>query len=254
MNFTELLETIDTYAREYIRYVLSVASRTAFKDEAGDFDPKLINFSLISVILGSFLFDRFVRHAGFSQSDMLDRVVRVFSTWLFIGLVLYIGLNFRSRTRIGFSPSLTIVLRVLPVAFMLSTYAATVMAQIARLFASAACSAWWGYSLLTLAETTIILIFLPISVARYVEYDHAPTVDHAVGHSFGRARTLALSLLVIGVIVSVRAFAIMGELVGAAPAVYAAEVKLCGNDRSCVARQSEPKAVRDELREIAECF
>ena len=254
MNFTELLETIDTYAREYIRYVLSVASRTAFKAEAGDFDPKLINFSLISVILGSFLFDRFVRHAGFSQSDMLDRVVRVFSTWLFISVVLYVGLNFRSRIKIGFSPSLTIVLRVLPVAFMLSTYAATVMAQIARLFASAACSAWWGYSVLTLGEVAIIVMFLPISVARYVEYDHSPAIKHPARHSFGWVRTLALSLLVVGVIVSVRAFAIMGEIVGAAPGVHAAEVKLCGKSSPCVARQSEHKAVRDELREIAECF
>lgn len=254
MNFTELLETIDTYAREYIRYVLSVASRSAFKAEAGDFDPKLINFSLISVIFGSFLFDRFVRHAGFSQGDMLDRVVRVFSTWLFIGVLLYVGLNFRSRTRIGFSPSLTIVLRVLPVAFMLSTYAATVVAQIARLFANSACAAWWGYSVLTLAETAIILMFLPISVARYVEYDHSPPTEHPVKHTFGAARTAWLSVLVVGVIISVRGFVVMGELVSGAPAVYAAELKLCGTDKSCVSRLSVRRAVRDQLREIAECF
>ena len=254
MNFGEILETIDTYAREYIRYVLSVASRTAFKAEAGAFDPKLINFSLISVIIGSYLFDRFVRHAGFSQGDMVDRIVRVFSTWLFIGVVLYVGLNFRSRIKIGFSPSLSIVLRVLPVAFMLSTYAATVIAQMARLVTSSGCAAWWGYSVLTIAETVIILMFLPISVARYVEYDHAPAAEHPVGHSFSAARTACLSLVVIGVIILVRVFVVMDELVAAAPAVYAAEVKLCGNDKSCAARKTEHRAIRDELREIAECF
>ncbi len=254
MNFSEILETVDTYAREYIRYVLSVASRTAFKAEAADFDPKLINFSLISVALGSYLFDRFVRHAGLSQGDLIDRMVRIFSTWLFIGVVLYAGLNLRSKIKIAFSPSLSIVLRVLPVAFMLSTYVATVVAQVARLFASPACAGWWGYLGLSVNETVIILMFLPISIARYVEYDHAPGEGVPEGHHYGVARTLTLSLLVVAIIMAVRVFAIVGEFASLASATSVVKTAACHNDKACQAAHTEPMILKGELTELSECF
>ena len=217
MNLIEILDTIDSYAREYIRYVLSVASRAGFKKHARDFEPRLINFSVISVVIGGYLFDRFVRHSVVGQPQLLDTVGRIFPLWVFISAVMYIGFNFRSRAKINFSNALSIILRVLPVAFVLSTFAATVMAQMAGIFRDPSCSAWWGYSALMAGEPIIVMMYLPTSIMRYVEDDHVADEEPPESHSFGSARRMVLTVLTIVILFSVRVAMVLTDIADNAP-------------------------------------
>lgn len=259
MNLTEILETIDSYARDYIRYILAVVNRDAFKTEARDFDPKLVIFSLFSVIIGSYLFDRFARHMIVTQSTILETATRVFAVWLAVGVVFYFGLNRLSRTRADFSATLSIVLRVLPVAYVLSAFAASVAAEAVRLFRNDDCYGWWGYLTLWLGEVLVVFFLMPPSVARYFEQERAvetppdAVAGHARGAHPGRGRIMLLSLGVIFILLFSRLFTIAVFLADTAKQSSADAVKQCKMDRRC-ADAARIRQIRLYMQGIGECF
>jgi len=166
MDLNNILETLQKYSISYMRYVLSISDRGRFAKRSDDFDGNLVIFSLISTLVGGYLYGKFIQNEEMTQRSFLSTTVREYSSWLFIAGLLYFLLNIRAGTRSTFTNSISIVLRVLPVIFVVCAYTAEIISQIALLFENDGCAPWWGYAGFTLVQFVLIVAFFPISVSK----------------------------------------------------------------------------------------
>ncbi len=163
MDLGEVIETIDKYCVNYIRFILSVTTRRAFLRRSAELDPNIITFSVISVFLGNYLYGSYISHHISPQSDMLLRMVTQFSIWLAMSLIAYVGVAVRNGAAPTFTGVLVAVLRVMPSAFVLSCYLGVVVNSLAGLF-DEGCSSWWAYTAIVLFRSAILLLYLPFAL------------------------------------------------------------------------------------------
>jgi hypothetical protein len=146
MSVSDTIESLDKYCVEYIRFVLSVTSRRVFVRRGSDADlnNKIITFSVISVVLGDFLYTTYVAGGKFSESDTIPRLVREFSLWIALSVVSFVGVNVFSprESRSRFIFVLVVVLRVLPSAYVISCYVGVIFHAVDVLFSATGCRTW----------------------------------------------------------------------------------------------------------------
>lgn len=168
MELDGALTTIETYAVDYIRYVLSITSRRAFERRAQDIDPKLVTFSVLSLVIGYYLYQTYVLHGQIVEQDVLSSVVAEFSVWLSMSVLAFVGLSIGRHGHTRFTGALTAVLRVLPVAYVLGNYAGFVVIGVAPVLApfghEARCSPWQAFAWALAVRFAILTLYLPLSL------------------------------------------------------------------------------------------
>jgi hypothetical protein len=106
------------------------------------------------------------------------------------------------------------VLRVLPVAFVISAYAGFVLTNLAQLWTAPACAPWQAYAGTVAVRVGLIAVFMPLSVA-------------LVSSDISRGRAW-----VVGLAVAAAMLAIQGGTLGAFLAAQAD--KTCARAKTCV--------------------
>lgn len=236
LDLTELLKTIESYAKDYVRYLLTVVVRTQLDEPAGEFDPKLMTYSVISLVIGYFIYDQFIRHTSASQGDLFAEGLKSYSVWLGVSVVYFGLVNLIRRSAIDFVGALNTILAILPVAFLMSAFAAEFTYQLFRLYDGAARSGWRAYGVMLGSETLFILGLLTMFTVRRL----APA-DDGDSHRFrrwagamagGSSVALAASLIVL----FARLYSGLTHVVDRAESDYAAIAATCAKDQACVAR------------------
>jgi hypothetical protein len=195
MNLSDLIEAIDKYCVDYIRFILSVTNKSVFIRRSGQFDQNLITFSIISVTLGDYLYTSYVSHKIFVEANLLPQLVEEFSIWLALTLLAYVGIALGRKSLTRFTDVLTSVLQVMPAAFVLSCYVGIVTNSLAVLFFDQNCAPWWALLATLASRSAILLAYLPFALVR---------VGNLVGGELGiaqfpsrfRARSVASGLIV----------------------------------------------------------
>jgi lambda repressor-like predicted transcriptional regulator len=206
MSVADTIVSIDKYCVEYIRYVLSVTSRRIFLRRASekDLNDKIITFSIISVVLGDFLYTTYIAGKQFSQADTIPRLVTEFSLWIVLSVVCFVGVNaFRPvKSRSRFTLILVVVLRVLPSAYVISCYIGVVFHAIDVLFnGDEACRAWQSIGV-TIAFRCIFsgiylaIAFMGLSSTLLVGTERAENENRSA------LRSVGLSLIVVTVMLA----------------------------------------------------
>lgn len=135
MDFEKALRFVETYAREYLLYLLDFFRRKRgdANTEVDTQEGKIVVYALISASIGLLLSYKFV-----SQRDLTREVFAVelfvkFAYWLAIALFLHLILV-AVRARTDFMVSLLTTLTVMPVAYALGGYAAYLMNKLSWLW------------------------------------------------------------------------------------------------------------------------
>jgi len=165
MDFDGALKTFETYAVDFVRYILSVCGRGAFKRRAPDLENKLFTFALISAVLGAFLNMKYVSGLSVGEGDLVTPVVTEFSIWIALSVLVWFGMGLGRRGPTLYTPALSAVLRVLPVAFVLSAYGGFVLTNLAQLWTVPACAPWQAYAGTVAVRFVLIALFMPLSIA-----------------------------------------------------------------------------------------
>jgi hypothetical protein len=221
MDFDGALKTFETYAVDFVRYILSVCGRGAFKRRAPDLENKLFTFALISAVLGAFLNMKYVSGLSVGEGDLVTPVVTEFSIWIALSVLVWFGMGLGRRGPTLYTPALSAVLRVLPVAFVLSAYGGFVLTNLAQLWTVPACAPWQAYAGTVAVRFVLIALFMPLSIA---------LVSSHV--SQGRA-------WVVGLAVAAAMLAVQGGTLGAF--LVAQANKTCARAKTCTV----PGAVRN---------
>ena len=164
MDLTEILKTAETYARDYLRYLLHVADRGKFREKVNEFDPKVVTFSLISLFIGNYIYQHNLGNHDTSQGEFTELIFSTYSLWIVLSIVLYFGVNLGATAKIGFTPALTAILRVLPMAFVTAAALGDLAEHGARFFNGADCASWLAFPIYVAAQVVIVIVFLPVSI------------------------------------------------------------------------------------------
>ncbi len=234
MDLEAALKVVETYARDYIRYLLSVFGRKAFVRRTKDLDPKLITFSLISVFAGNYLHSRYIEQKSIAGDDAIARVVSEFAFWIAISLFVHIGVNLGRKAPNGYTDSLSVTLRVLPVAYVLSSYAGFLTVTTARSWAPA-CAPWWAYVASLVLRAIVVAVFFPISIT--------------LSSDIGRVRKIAVTAMVLSVTILVQVWSLTAHFTDQANQTLASsepvrsraiayiqdpnQIRACGPDQAC---------------------
>ena len=173
MNFAELLQTLETYAVDYVRYLLSITSRAAFRRRQQDIDPKLLTFSLISLGIGYYFYQKYVRGLAIDDTTMLSDLVAEFSVWVALSLLAYWVISVRRGRQTAYTGVLIGLLRVMPVAYVVGGYASFLIVNLWQLWARHACAPWYAYAGDFLIRLSIVAVYLPISL-KTIDIEVAP--------------------------------------------------------------------------------
>jgi hypothetical protein len=234
MDLDGAIKTFETYAVDFVRYILSVFGRQAFRRRAPELEKKLFTFALISAALGAFLNLKYVSGVAVGEGDLVTPIVTEFSIWIALSLLVWIGMGLGRRGSTPYTPALTAVLRVVPVTFVLGAYAGFLLANVAQLWTSRGCAPWQAYAGIVATRFVLIAAFMPLSIA-------------LVGErlSRGRART-------VGWAVAVAMLAVQAGTLGAF--VVAEADKACAHDKTCAVPGVVHASVVEELRAIGGCL
>lgn len=125
MELDKNLATAETYAREYISYLLAFFQKTP--DHTGASlerpDNKVLLFGLVTAVIGSYLANRYVQLSRPTMGDLAESVITVCLFWATIALMLHLILKISNR-QVVFANTLPAVLRVLPVSYLMGAYGA----------------------------------------------------------------------------------------------------------------------------------
>lgn len=207
MSVADTIESIDKYSVQYIRFVLSVTSKRVFRNRAQDSDlnNKIITFSVISVVLGDFLYTSFIAGKPFTEADTIPRLITEFSLWIALALLSFAGVNLfrdqdKGEQRSEFAPVLVLVLRVLPAAFVISCYIGLIAHAIDELFSNTSCAAWHAISVTILMRCIFALIYLPIALCsvRLTQSVHGDLKkDAPLSHRRAKAITIVVVAIML---------------------------------------------------------
>lgn len=147
MNLADSVKFIEVYLRDYASYLLNLFQmREARSASTTDLDAKLATYGLISVVLGVLLQETFISGRAFTAIDFPHRITIELCFWMALTLVTYLLLSVM-RVSFDLSISLNVVLRTLPLAFLVGSFGA----------------------------------FIAYNLSWYVEYSHALGVAGATG-------------------------------------------------------------------------
>jgi hypothetical protein len=240
MDVTALLEALDEYARDYITYVLSITSRTAFRRQRKIVEKRLVAFSLISVVLGVYLTHMFSGTQPVSQGATLSTMFSEYAVWLFMAVIAYFGLRRYGATSLAdgktehapaapadpkaehappapradrapvsfdFQTALWIILRVLPVAYLVASYLAMLASAAGKFVMRDDCVPWAGLPTFIVAESIAIIAFLPVAIRGYTAGPAA-------------ARVWGVTLLITAALLVAQALSLFSYLRDNAAALY----------------------------------
>jgi hypothetical protein len=164
MGFETTLRFLETYAREYLLYLLAFF-RPRPPETRSDVDTpegKVVIYAVISASIGLVLSFASVGRV-LKANEFAVELFSKFAYWLAIALALHLTLKLL-RARADFMVSLLAVLTVLPVAYALGGYAAYLLKYVGWL--------WWtnsypaAYAAAILAQLAITIVYLPRILAR----------------------------------------------------------------------------------------
>ena len=192
MDLRDTLKFIEDYAKSYVQYMLSfvgsvdpqpatpAGSKTP-KSKAAALPPvddgNLFTFGFLNAVIGATLqwlfmhdlaFGLFAGNAAFGDVAFAQVVIVELCYWLLLSIILHTAINFRDG-KAHFSQSLTVILKVVPIAYVLSSYGAYVGYFIALGLASGAHAPWFGAVAYVLAHWLLLTRFLPRAAARITE-------------------------------------------------------------------------------------
>lgn len=181
MDFEKALRFVETYAREYLLYLLDFFRRKRGEatTEVEAPEGKIVVYAMISASIGLVLSYKFV-----SQRDLTSEIFAVelfvkFAYWLAIALFLHLLLVL-VRARTDFMMSLLTTLTVMPVAYALGGYAAYLMNKLSWLWteqemireaanqlkAGQSVASGYGYVGAVTAQLAIAVIYFPRVLSR----------------------------------------------------------------------------------------
>jgi len=263
MELTEILKTVETYARDYLRYLLHVADRGKFKQKVNEFDPKVVTFSLISLFIGNYIYQHNLGNHDTSQGEFTELILSTYSVWIVLSIILYFGVNLGAEVKIGFTPALTAILRVLPMAFVTAAAIGDLAEHAARFISGSDCASWQAFPVYVAAQVVIVIIFLPVSIGGIAQA--------------GPRRTTLILLAVVLCMLLARGFTFATHIIDAAGQTYASLPKdpkarmsaLAGispddqkaiiacqsrKDADCEAQATQQALVARDMRGVQACF
>jgi hypothetical protein len=213
MDLESVIQTFETYAVDYVRYILSLFGREAFRRRAPDLEKKLFSFALISALLGSYLDMKYVSGLPVGESDLATPVITEFSIWIALSVVVWVGMGVARSGHQAYTPALDAVLRVLPVTYVIGAYVGFLMTNVAHVWTWPTCAAWQGYFSILLVRFGLVAAFMPLSIA-------------ISNTSLSRARTIAAVVAIA--VLAIQAGSFIAKLSDQA-------VSECKADKACAA-------------------
>lgn len=193
MDLEKSLTFAETYAREYVRYLLEFFGRApdaVNPKDARTPEGKVVLFAMLSAALGAFLGQKFISGGAIAQGDLMIRVLLEFLYWLSLSILLELAL-FVLRAAPDFMDSILTTLKVLPVAYAMSGFAAFLAYNLALAFMADPVAEPEGphnaaRAAAAFAELAVCAVYLPTSLRRL--------------HKTGWLRAILASLMVLLVI------------------------------------------------------
>ena len=250
MSVSDTIDSVDKYCVEYIRFVLSVTSRKVFVRRASDRDlnKKIITFSVISVVLGDFLYTTYVAGRQFSQSDTIPRLVTEFSLWIALALVSFVGVNIFSaqKDRSRFTFVLVLVLRVLPSAYVISCYFGVVFNAVDVLFSSNGCRAWHAMAATIVSRCVFSGFYLAVA---FMSLKITLLIDGKVAQNetLSALRSMSVSAIVVVIMLATDLIVIGSYLYGEADTQAATVIASVRSSPDRLQRISSTTSVPTEL-------
>lgn len=201
MDFEKALRFVETYAREYLLYLLDFFRRKRgdARTEVDTQEGKIVVYAMISASIGLLLSHKFVSNQDLTSQAFAIALFVKFAYWLAIALFLHLMLA-ALRARTDFMVSLLTTLTVMPVAYALGGYAAYLMNKLSWLWieqpavreaadalkAAAqgqAAAGHYGYKGAVAVQLVVATIYFPRVLSRNPELAHWRVAIASVGVS-----------------------------------------------------------------------
>jgi hypothetical protein len=234
MDFDGAIKTFETYAVDFVRYILSLFSRQAFRRRAPDLEKKLFTFALISALLGAFLNMKYVSGLTVGENDLVTPVVTEFSIWIAFSVLVWIGVGLGRPGATPYTPALTAVLRVLPVTYVIGAYVGFLLTNLAQLWTSPGCAPWQAYAGILVVRFVLLVAYMPLSIC-------------LVASHLSPGRTRIVGLAVAGAMLAVQAGTLGAFLVSQAD-------KACAHANACANPGAVHGYVIQELQSLGRCL
>ncbi len=145
MDIEKLFAIGETYLRDFVIYLLRVLTSTREKVRLRELtatSPKLWSFALISIALGVFVYSGAVSNGA--DEPKISAMTMVSSLWFWFMIALAMHLIFRTvDASESILDSMTLSLKVLPVAYVLSAFAALTASFVLNLILRYGALAMW---------------------------------------------------------------------------------------------------------------
>lgn len=140
MDMDKAIVLTEKYLREFILFLMSFFVRSAASEnEDSKYDDlnKSMVFSVLSAVLGSYLWNRYILRLSGKQADLIGLLTDNILRWASLGLVLF--LLFRVlQARVPIIAPVLSVLKVFSVSHVVSIYAAYIVVSVLAVFVSEA--------------------------------------------------------------------------------------------------------------------
>lgn len=178
MGIEDSAKFVQDYARSYIHYMLAffgalgpqagAMAKGKGRGKAGARAPdltlddgSLLIFGLFNALIGGALQGLFIQRLAFKDINFPQIVIVQVCFWLLLTIILDFLLSVRER-KAAFSETLTAILRVVPVAYVIGAYAAFVTYFLALLKYDLHCQASWFANLaFGVVQVGLLAMFLP---------------------------------------------------------------------------------------------
>lgn len=123
MDLDKLLTSVEERAREFILYILSFFRRDSdsYQDALTEVENKVVIFSLAAAVIGVYITRRYIRGQILEGQALWDAVIGQLLFWIGLSALLHTSILL-VRLPIKVMQSVTVVFKVLPVAFVAASY------------------------------------------------------------------------------------------------------------------------------------
>lgn len=169
MDIDKIVTLTEKYLREFVLYIVSFFSGKGASAEDTDFDDmnRSVIFALISGLVGSYLWNRYVAAQSGHVDDLIGVLTDNLVRWLTLGLVLFAILRML-RVATHILPPILSALKVLAVAHIIASFAGYLGIKILGFFAkpghfdaAANASATIAY----LIQLLVVWIYIPREIS-----------------------------------------------------------------------------------------
>jgi hypothetical protein len=242
LNPADILESIEKYARAYLHYIVSAIGGAPVREHAGEFDPKLLTFGLVSLVVGNFLYADLIRHTAFSQTDAVTGVFKAFSVWLVVIVALYFVINRLRKRCLDFNNTLSAVLCILPVAFLVSAFTGNLVYLAIRGFTNNSCAGLRAYGFMVVFEGLITFVFMVRWLQTLLADQATQTEETTPARSDGPSSMAAaggvvLSALVVSIVVIAHVLGTVNNIADSSDNEYKQISEDCAMNGNCIKRE-----------------